>query len=602
MESIRQFVKDKKVSMPYNYAWDENVWSNIPVNNEQERQLVCFALYVGKRCQANWNKINENSDEHPLPLVISSILNDINRSVLPILKDVDTFEKGVDFNEATIDLLSDFLFMQSKRRKLDTEIVLPIESLNKPEVNAAASAIQKTLYSIFLYKFAFDRVFFLEDKVSFSEDKVSLETKRNSFGESYQVRKAVNYQRDKEWYLQAYDEVYDRLDALALSQYDIVTGVNYDGGKPFFRTAPVFQKPRASCLAKIRGWVGTEYLFTALEERGLVDVVYAWDILHSLCLALVEEVQQKKSVDLVVADYQKTDLIHLLSHCIPCTRQRARKIIEKLTFSIPAKDGVWSRPLISIDKNFLKLTVPAILTADPVRFLQLQLGNHGESSARGSYFEQRCIEQITNFTNEWGEEKFKVLPRTNPIYRILGKRRNETDFVIKIGNNLVLCEAKSVGQYASSREYYHSSEGIMKGAFQLKIRKEVIETKIQEVAKHLCIGKEAVRVSNIIITNSIIFDGYELEDACVISLRSLIMFISKLSAEIKMRSADSLFEDFVAYVSNPPHFEVYNRHANFEKSMSRTEQIEIDFDICSLDLESVSDTVKKDPFFNNLSK
>ena len=594
MDKLRTLITVKKLKMPYSSDWNRKEWKSLISSNTQETKLIEFAIFIGNECENNWISIHEESQAHLLPSITNELINDMNLLTLPFSESPESYEKNVSLVEAMVDLFSDFIFMQINRsKKLSTPIILLEPSFNNPEVKESVGKIQNKLYLIFLYKFAFDRVFFLGDYCEFSQGLIELKTDMNSLGKEYQIRRKINIERDHQMFFQVYGEINKRGDKLALSNYKIVTGIRYEINKHIFDLAPVAMNLTGSRLAQLRGWIGSEYLFSTLVAKNIVDLAYAWDVLHSLCASVVETSRRTKSIELVVADYSKRDLKELIAACLSCTPQRARKLLEQLTFSNNhnSKDGIWSRPLLNIDRGFLKLVLPAILAVDPIRLLQLLIENQDASSVRGKHFEDRCIEQISAYTNEWEKEKFVVLPSKHPIYDILGKKKRQTDFVILIGENIILCEAKSIGSYANSREFFLATEAINNGIRQLTTRKEKLKNQASVVENTLRIPTDRLKIVNLVISNSIIFDGYDLSDSYVISLRSLIIFISRIAKRVSTLNADELYEQFFLYLKEPDEYHLYNQHTHFVKSIAKTDQIQIDFDVCEIDMDALKRSV-----------
>jgi hypothetical protein len=117
-----------------------------------------------------------------------------------------------------------------------------------------------------------------------------------------------------------------------------------------------------SALVPMRRSVETEYLFETLDNAaGGQDIYRAWDILHSLSKAMLENAVRMKKVTLFSTGINRVHLINIIARALGVSLTRAHRVLDFFTFQGSSRDGIWSRPLVSVDRAFISLAHISIL-------------------------------------------------------------------------------------------------------------------------------------------------------------------------------------------------------------------------------------------------
>ena len=521
--------------LPYQPNWSEHVWSTHFPRDSIEEDLVDLreaGIIFGRLCNKRWEDIGKLSSKFHPSMFFRCVINAANNafhdrstngSLPPSDGDLlNPFTISANEYEDLADSVSDLYFMMMRENKKTwTSIDLPDHhQALPPEVGIAVLNI---LQQITVLRFCFDKVLFLGATIRNAEGKIQI-TSENYLYQEYIKRICIAISEDTDNAVGSHLKTmqYSHSIITDMAPYRVVSSLENNGGYPKILFGIVSEYRIHSRLLAIRRYVDSEYLFETLDQSGL-DIVYAWDVLYSFCYVISQNTIDDAKM-LTAAEYRQHDLIRMIVACLNITSQRARFAIEALTLKGSAQDGVWSRPIIPVDKSYVKIFIPAVLTISPVRFVHLTLANRNLRDKRGKVFEQKVLSQLKGFCEKNSISKsLVVLPKNHQIYKLIGVNKNETDLFAIIGNTLIVCDAKSVSHATTPREYYHAFKSLDKGSQQVRTRIKRIrelETQVKRI-----FGLNKLDIFGVVITNDRLFNGIMIDDIPIINLPSLIAFV-----------------------------------------------------------------------------
>jgi hypothetical protein len=472
--------------LPYQEGWRPGHWNSYvarcggePALDNKDKQTLAVGFEIGTRCQRVWEDIQQQEAVAPLPAMCSALIAQINvqlvkeriDSPLERLGDANKFSDDVIDTEQLTDIISDYIFSRIKAGvKLTTTLDIP-SAINNPSTHAHAVGLQVLLRSIAFFKFVFDQVLFLDSDVSFEGELVRCRITQDGLSETYFLRSKIS-QIAEGLIVRSMER--KRPPALPREwvDYKIVSGVRFEHGDFTADFAYVPLSAEKSALIPMRESIECEYIFQTLDtlDDGS-DVYRAWDVLYSLSKAMFENAVRMRDANLFSSTINRTHLLRILGSALAVSPTRARRLLDFYCFEAASRDGIWSRPIVKVDRTFVSLAHIAILETNRLRLLHNIVANAGLSALRGRNFEQKCVQQlqappIQNVVN--------VIKLSNPVYRYLGIKKLETDFILRMGNILLICEAKSTSHIATPREFFHGLKAIGIGTDQLRRRLELL--------------------------------------------------------------------------------------------------------------------------------
>ena len=566
--------------LPYEVGWEENVWIKHGADHRlhgPEGELFEFGLFVGRRCSELWDTVWKCVQQHPVPVLVTAVIAQVNISLLSLtthhlnsvkkmnhstpLSTIDALSELLLVEnhgkyEQLLNVLSDFLFALIKHRRLpSTSLIIPDIAMQNREISASAAKILRDVTKIAYFKFCFDLALFADAQVARVGNAWDISPSATKFGKLFLERSAISSWRDQLSHIEMEQNARSRHYNTDLC-CSLVKKVKVSERKIYASFCSGEENIKTSRLLPFVGYIGTGYLFdTLLEYKDTSDIVNTWDFLHSLSTALQYYANETHIVENFVSDIQRDHLIEGVTIALRVSRSRARKAVEALTFDKPCDDGIWSCPIVPTDRQYVAICHPAIQTNSPTRLLSQIIKNRNLSSRRGAIFERKCLQEIDakELTRPVGKRRYQVLKPPHSIFNLIGTKKLQTDFIIKAGFNIIVCEAKSTAHVATAREFWRAYEAFEKGARQLAARTNRIHERIEDSKKLLGLqGEQDIVVGQCIITNSVFFDGVEIERIPIVSLRTLVTFIrEKINDEVV--GEQSFFNVLQGYLHNPEH-------------------------------------------------
>jgi hypothetical protein len=565
--------------LPYQEGWCHGYWSHYVTRcggeqtlDDRDKQIVDLGYEIGIRCQRIWEDIRLQEQAGPLVAMCSALIAHINsqlvkqeiataRSITPealIAKVNAQFAKQkkqhaaearpipnvqeIDVEHLT-DIISDYIFSRSRAgSNLSSSLDLPS---NNQTIKTRAVGLKELLSHVAYLKFIFDQLLFLDSIVTIADYLISCRVPTGGVSETYFIQSKLSNVTESLLLSEIEERRTSAWLPLAYGDYSLVRGVRStrstgsEEEKVFLDLVPISGAVAKSAFLFMREVVDVEYLFETLESvAGGRDIYRAWDVLHSLSKALLENAIRLKNSSLFSGTSTRADLTKLITQTLGVSLRRARSVIDFFTFQGASRDGIWSRPIVKMDRTFVSLTHIAILETNRIRALHNMIANAKLEALRGKRFQEKCREQLRSSRLK-GVVEFVEF--TNPIYQLLATSKQETDFLLRLGDILLICEAKSTSHIATPREFYHGFNALKAGADQLKKRLQTLIACRSQVENWL-FGKAGVSLnfSPVIVTNTDFFQGLSIEGVRVVSLATLIGY---LRHEVKLPCADTAYYD-----------------------------------------------------------
>ena len=543
--------------LPYQEGWRSEYWSDHIARcggeqalDDRDKEIADVGLAIGIRCQRVWEDIRIQEQVGPLPVMCAALIAQINYTFAEkkINEAIDTSvarsvnaqssDAAVETINAELltDIISDYIFSRMKMgSKLSTTLDLS-SVLNDYSTNAYAHGLKDLLYSIALFRFVFDQLLFLDSVVTIESNRIICRVPSGGRSETYFALSKTSTLVES-LILRSMESKRPESLPREYVDYSVVRSVHFTAGDFIADFIYIPLEADKSALILMRRSVEVEYLFQTLDNAaGGQDIYRAWDILHSLSKAMLANAVRMKKVNLFSTGINRVHLINIIARALGVSLTRARRVVDFFTFQGSSHDGIWSRPLVRVDRTFISLAHIAILEINRIRLLHHIVSNANLNDLRGRIFERKCIEQLGDASLQ---NIVKIVEFSNPIYRVLGIKRLETDFFLRLGDIILICEAKSTSHVATPREFYLGFEALKRGADQLKKRLQTLISYRSEVDKWL-FGKTVTSLDLIpvIVTNTHFFEGLCIEGSQVVSLAALIRYFTH---KVKMSCADDAY-------------------------------------------------------------
>jgi hypothetical protein len=517
--------------------------SKFVFSREIEGQIYNLGLEIGPKCAGLWQNVDTIAAKYARPEIVRLIVESANMVWIGIRRQQEKTERltvkeryhGITTADATnnpetlTDLISDFLFSRV-RKGIAIYTTLDLPDFHPPSYTELldSAALISYIQEIGYYQFLFDKALFLEGTITVDKSEIYISSAKSEKGEMYlrasqlsQLRNALAHRARK-------------INEARYQDYKVVGSAEIRNGRLNVNLVSPFESPHGTPIASLRGYVGSEYLFRVLAtyKEGL-DTIYCWEFIYSLCEAL-----QKAGI--TDATVHKNDVIEVVSAALGITRQRARRALDILTFKsdVKTRDGIWSRPVVLIDRSFISLVYPAT-SVTPERQMHHIIGNLNLTEIRGDEFQRTCVQNLGAIISHLrktipniSEKELYLLPTSSKIFDLLGRKKRETDVIIMFGTRLLVCEAKSVSDVVTLREFENARQSVWHGMDQISERILLLNSRMKELRSILNIDHDTeLSVAGVLILNDVFFDGFSVNQTFCICLRSLIAVLRGITDE-----------------------------------------------------------------------
>lgn len=245
-------------------------------------------------------------------------------------------------------------------------------------------------------------------------------------------------------------------------------------------------------------WRAQQYsLYNDFPEKFIDEVntslgfsVYeALDVFRVLIL-MAASIEAKYPVDTNVSNSKKLfeycyeveqyDLVRSLSYAVNMDREKVKNILEFLTFEGRGGEDLWSNPLVLISKKKYAILTSALVTPVFLRVVEHWLVQMGTSLGdKGDIYEK-------NITNRLGDTLYLntyIKDFDKPISKHfkLKTGKEEIDLIFRIGNVVVVGEAKCIVTTDSPISKFRASDTLKHGAKQAKRKADFVRNNLSDV-------------------------------------------------------------------------------------------------------------------------
>lgn len=575
VHSLGKFIDDLRenrsgrLSLPHQASWRLDLWTEYATRyanqtslDDRDQHILEAGCAIGVKCQEIWEDIKEQEKAASIPEMCSALISQINLMyfrraaglpssvmTLGVFHGQEAQELSFKGVEQLVDVVSDYIFSHQKSGiKLST--VLDIEPvLGSYSTHSHAVGLAYTLRELASLKFIFDQCLFLDSTINVDGDVFVCRVPSGGLSEVY-LRRAKAAHIVDGLILRRMYERRPRSLPREFVDYSVVDHIHRDGNELVVKFSYVPHKADKSSLIHLRGYISTEYLFEVLEMHEDGQQFHrTWDVLHSFSKAMFENAKKIQEQTEFTSTIAFRHLVSVVAKCLRLSERQARKTLEFFIFKSESCDGIWSRPIVNVDSTFVSIMHSSLLEINRFRILHHMVANAGLNNVRGGSFERKCVQQLgINFLHSGAE----LISISNPVYRLFGIKRFQTDFLVRLGNTVFVCEAKSTSHVATPREFHHGYRAISVGAEQLRKRMLKLSSMRPQVEKHLFgrVNPDSNFIP-LVVTNTTFFEGSQPEGAYVVSLRALVSYFNGKERLSCSTASYYLEEGIYEFLSSP---------------------------------------------------
>lgn len=254
----------------------------------------------------------------------------------------------------------------------------------------------------------------------------------------------------------------------------------------------------------------------------------AWEILFSLSESLTknfpkdDSVYKLKKLSQFAPSINRAKLAKLISKGLEISNELAYSIIKLMTFKSEIKCEIWTHPLIEIDSDTIVPVFSAIMVGNLLRTFEYWLKSSGiKFSEKGYLFEKTIRSSLeSELKNNHIIKDYYICPEG--ILLSCNGKNEQIDIVIRIGNKILIAEAKCIVYPVEPSEYFnyanvvnHAVEQIKrKYQFVLEHLKDFVERKLDN--NFIYYG--CIEIIPIVIMNRSLFVGFSIDSVPIVDL------------------------------------------------------------------------------------
>jgi hypothetical protein len=264
---------------------------------------------------------------------------------------------------------------------------------------------------------------------------------------------------------------------------------------------------------------------------------------------------------------KKVKITKSIAQAIGFKYKQVEKILFFLEYKGINKNDFWCNPLYSISATEYILLASAIDSPILLRTVEHWLVQLNiPLDMKGIHYEKNIISEFNEILNE----KLEIKKFNNAITKKikLGSKTEEIDFLSRIGNKILIGEAKCIVVSDSPNSEYRTFETLQGASNQVNRKKKFIEENLQELFKKLkweYNDKENYELIGFVLNSNKTFVGLNIDGISIIDEKILFNYfksnISPLAtAEGKKDLAwfvlyenfEEMLNNFSTYIHNPP--------------------------------------------------
>ena len=274
---------------------------------------------------------------------------------------------------------------------------------------------------------------------------------------------------------------------------------------------------------------------------------------------------------------KKVKLIKSMCQVTGFKYKKVEKILDFLHYKGTNKNDFWCNPIYSVSPSEYILLLSAIDSPLLLRtvehwLVQLEI----PLDMKGIHYEKNIIHEFNQILNE----KFEKINFDEAITQKIkiNKKSEEIDFLCRVGNKILLGEAKCIVFSDSPNAEYRTYETLQGASNQVNRKKKFVEENLPEIFKKLkwiFNDKENYELIGFVLNSNKTFCGLNLDGVSIIDEKILFNYFRSNISSIITTSEEKhlawfvLYEDFnemlnnfSKYIHNPPPIII---HKNFFK-------------------------------------
>jgi hypothetical protein len=255
----------------------------------------------------------------------------------------------------------------------------------------------------------------------------------------------------------------------------------------------------------------------------------------------------------------KVDLLYALKKSTGFKLDKIEKILNFIEYKALKKQDLWCHPIVSISTQQYALLTSALITPVILRVVEHWLVTlHIELQDKGLTYEKLIIDEVNSV--------IKKNPHIKDFNNAVSRRikfkeaEEEIDLILRIGNVIIIGEAKSIVTTDSPISNYRTVETLRYATTQVKRKTEFVENNLEQVFEKLNWeydpSKEYI-FSKCILNSGRMYVGFDIDGIPVCDEKILLKYFSE--NEIPLAS---VFDEVTGEPKHLAWVELYN---NFDE-------------------------------------
>lgn len=312
-------------------------------------------------------------------------------------------------------------------------------------------------------------------------------------------------------------------------------------------------------------------------------------VFEQLSLLSIQYLKSQKDFDIEISDdginkllefcpiLKKVKITKSMVQVTGFKYKKVEKILDFLLYKGTNKNDFWCNPLYSISTSEFILLSSAIDSPILLRIIEHWLVQLNiPLDMKGIHYEKNIISEF----NKTLHENKEIVNFDNAITTEikLGSKTEEIDFLSRIGNKILIGEAKCIVVSDSPNSEYRTFETLQGASSQVNRKKKFIEENLQELFEKLkweFDDKESYELIGFILNSNKTFVGLNINGVSIIDEKLLFNYFKSnisplVTVEGKKHLAwfvlynnfEEMLNNFLKYINNPPPIII---HKNFFK-------------------------------------